>query len=384
VNLPALAAQYRTLLADGIIPFWLRHGADRQFGGVLSCMNESGAVQSTDKYTWSQARFVWTLSALYNRFEPRQEFLDLARLTIHFLLRHARLPNGRFAYRTSRDGRPLEGATSIYSDCFVVYGLSEFCRATGDAALLATAREILHAVRIRVEEEDFSETAPYALPPGRRCHGIPMILTEVTGSLAETTADPALEAAALTYARTILDRFLLPDRHLLFEFVTRDYQPLPPPEGTFVMPGHAIESMWFILHRAMRAGDQALIRRATECLRWHLEAAWDPEFGGLFLSLDSDGHPPFQPNSEKKIWWPHTEALYATLLAHRLTGQNWCEEWYQRVHEWAFAHFPMPCGEWWQRLDRQGRQVEDLIALPVKDPFHLPRAVIFILQLLGC
>lgn len=59
-------------------------------------------------------------------------------------------------------------------------------------------------------------------------------------------------------------------------------------------------------------------------------------------------------------------------------------QWYQRVHEWSFAHFPMAgLGEWRQRLDRQGRPVTDLVALPVKDPFHLPRAVILILQLLG-
>lgn len=384
MNKLALQTQYRTLLADGIIPFWLKHGVDREFGGVLSCMNESGAVQSTEKYTWSQARFVWTLAALYNRFEPRQEFLDLARHTIDFLLTHARDPQGRFVYRMSREGRHLEGATSIYSDCFVVYGLSEYCRAVPDTRLLETADGLLARVRRRVEEEDFSETAPYALPPGRRCHGVPMILTEVTGSLAETLDDRALDAAALDYAHRILDRFVRPERNLLFEFVTRDYQPLPPSEGTFVMPGHAIESMWFILHRAMRAGDQALILRAVEVIRWHLEAGWDPEYGGLFLSIDSDGHTPFQPNSDKKIWWPHTEALYALLLAHHLTGQAWCQEWYQRVHDWSFAHFPMrECGEWWQRLDRQGRQVEQLIALPVKDPFHLPRAVILILQLLG-
>ena len=57
-------------------------------------------------------------------------------------------------------------------------------------------------------------------------------------------------------------------------------------------------------------------------------------------------------------------------------------ESYRRVHEWSFAHFPMPEGEWRQRLDRQGNPVTEVVALPVKDPFHLPRAVILILQLL--
>ena len=64
--------------------------------------------------------------------------------------------------------------------------------------------------------------------------------------------------------------------------------------------------------------------------------------------------------------------------------QAWCLEWYERLHAWSFKFFPMPgTGEWRQRLDRQGNPVTEVIALPVKDPFHLPRAVILILQLLG-
>jgi len=34
-------------------------------------------------------------------------------------------------------------------------------------------------------------------------------------------------------------------------------------------------------------------------------------------------------------------------------------------------------GEWTQRLDRQGRPFSETVALPVKDPFHLPRALIY-------
>jgi N-acylglucosamine 2-epimerase len=383
LNTTALYQHYRNFLADGIVPFWMRHGVDEEYGGVLSCMQEDGTPISSDKYTWSQARFVWTLSALYNRFDARPEFLARARKTIDFLLSYARDEQGRFVYRTDRQGRTLEGATSIYADCFVVYGLSEYCRAVRDEQLLGTARKILYRVCRRVEEPDFRETAPSQVQPGRRLHAIPMILTEVANELAQATGDPAIEAAADEYAARVMNHFVRPGRKLLLEILDREYRELPGPEGTCVEPGHAIESMWFVIHLARRRKDQALIRRASEVIRWHLDAGWDPEFGGIFLGIDAEGHQPYLPNAEKKIWWPHTEALYALLLAGRLTGESWCEEWYQRVHEWSFAHFPMAeTGEWRQRLDRRGRPITDLIALPVKDPFHLPRAVILILDLL--
>ena len=383
VNPAKLRQLYRELLLEGIVPFWAKHGLDEEHGGVLSCMTESGERISTDKYIWSQARWVWTCAALYNRIEPRPEFLRWARATIEFLLRHGRDEQGRWVYRTTREGEIVEGATSIYADCFVVYGLSEYCRADPDPALLTLARNTFASIASRIESPDFAETAPYPLPPNRRNHGVPMILTEVAGELARTLKDPAIARSADEYSRRVMQHFVHPERRCLLEFLDRDYREVPAPEGTFVMPGHAIESMWFTIHRAMDRGDHRTIRAAVEVIRWHLDKGWDPEYGGLFLGIDAEGHPPFFPHADAKIWWPHTEALYALLLAREVTGESWCEEWYDRVHAWSFEHFSMPGeGEWRQRLDRTGNPTMTVVALPVKDPFHLPRAAILSIELL--
>ena len=384
MNKAPLRRTCRELLLDGIVPFWARHGVDSEYGGVLSCMTEDGKPVSTDKYIWSQARWVWTCSALYNRIEKRPEFLTWARSTIDFLLRHGRDEKGRWVYHTTREGQVVEDAISIYADCFVVYGLSEYCRAVRDPGLLALAKDIFASIQKRIEAPGFAETAPYKLPPNRRCHGIPMILTEVAGELARTANDADIARAADEHARIVMDHFVRPERKCLVEFLDRDYRELPPPEGSFVMPGHAMESMWFQMHRALaRKNDRKTILAAAEVLRWHLERGWDKEYGGIFLGVDAEGHPPFLPNSEMKLWWPHTEALYALLLAHELTGEKWCEQWFDRVYEWSFAHFLMSdVGEWRQRLDRSGKPATTLVALPVKDPFHLPRALILSLELL--
>ena len=379
-----LYGKYRSLLLEGIAPFWLAQGIDREYGGVLSCMSDDGRVLSGDKFIWSQARSVWTFSALYNRIEPRAEFLDAARNSVRFLLAHGRDDRGRWVYQTDREGRVLEGATSIYADCFAVYGLSEYYRATRDEAALTVARQSFDRVVRRIEEPDFNETMPYPMPPGWKNHGVPMIMTEVAHELAQTLGDERLNDLAAQYADRIMTHFVRPERKVLLEFLTRDFQELPPPAGTFVMPGHAIESMWFVLHVARHRGDQVLIKRAVEVIRWHLEYAWDDEFGGLFLSRDLEGGEPFLPHSQKKLWWPHVEALYATLLAYELTGQDWCLVWHKKVADWAWSHFAMPdSGEWYQRLTREGQPSTEVIALPVKDPFHLPRGAILIVQLMG-
>jgi N-acylglucosamine 2-epimerase len=382
VDHKSLYALYRTLLLDNIVPFWLKHGIDWEYGGVLSCMREDGSIASGDKFIWSQARSVWTFSALYNRVEQRPEFLAAAENSLRFLLAHGRDADGKWIYHADQQGRVIEGATSIYSDCFVVYGFSEYCRAVHDDGVLSISRETFERVRRRIEEPDFSETAPYPLPHGWKNHGIPMILTEVTSELAQTTGDSSLEPLIDEYVARIMNHFVRPEKKVLLEFLTSDYREVPPPAGTFVMPGHAIESMWFVMHVARRRGDQALIRRAAEVVRWHLELGWDTQCGGIFLSRDIAGNQPYLPHSDKKLWWPQLEAMYATLLAHELTGETWCLEWFERVSDWAWSHFPAPEGEWHQRLTREGKPTTEVIALPVKDPFHLPRTAILIMQLM--
>ena len=71
----------------------------------------------------------------------------------------------------------------------------------------------------------------------------------------------------------------------------------------------------------------------------------------------------------------------ALIRAYELTREPWCLEWYHSVHQYAFAHFPHPiAGEWIQRLDRTGTPATEFVALPVKDPFHLPRTLLLALE----
>ena len=52
---------------------------------------------------------------------------------------------------------------------------------------------------------------------------------------------------------------------------------------------------------------------------------WDKNFGGFFYFLDTDGHSPIQLEWYSKLWWPHCEALIASLMAYRVTKnpQHW-------------------------------------------------------------
>lgn len=73
-----LAEQYKTELMENVLPFWLQHSQDKEFGGYFTCLKRNGEVFDTDKFIWLQGREVWMFAMLYNKVEKRQEWLDCA------------------------------------------------------------------------------------------------------------------------------------------------------------------------------------------------------------------------------------------------------------------------------------------------------------------
>ena len=88
-----------------------------------------------------------------------------------------------------------------------------------------------------------------------------------------------------------------------------------------------------------------------------------------------------------KLWWPHTETMYANLLCYARTGEEDFWETYQRYHEYTFRTFPNPnkaVGEWIQLRSRDGSPNLGQIGgrLPVKDPYHITRNLMLLIELL--
>ena len=86
-----------------------------------------------------------------------------------------------------------------------------------------------------------------------------------------------------------------------------------------------------------------------------------------------------------KLWWVHSEAMYTNLLLYLRSGNEAFLSWFERVFEYTYRTFPNPDAsirEWIQIRTREGRPQEKVVALPVKDPYHIIRNVLFIIELL--
>ncbi|MCA9419056.1 MAG: AGE family epimerase/isomerase, partial [Candidatus Omnitrophica bacterium] len=120
-----------------------------------------------------------------------------------------------------------------------------------------------------------------------------------------------------------------------------------------------------------------------EALQGSLSLGWDHDEDGLFYFIDADGKPPRQLEWSMKLWWPHTEALYALALAFTLTGDHSFEQWHQRIHEYAFTRFADEVdGEWFGYCDRYGKVTHRLKGGDYKGCFHVPRALLYTVKVL--
>lgn len=368
---------YKQYLLEESIGFWIENGLDYKYGGILTCLDHEGHVYNTDKSVWFQGRAAWMFSRLYNKVEKRTEWLDAARLVYDFLIRHCFDDDGRMFFTVTQDGRPLQKRRYMYSETFAVIACAEYYRASGDEAALVKACEIFDMI-IDLYRNPM-KTIPKINPRTRKTKGLalPMILLATTQSLREAAPLPEYDVLAKEFIDVIFRDFFKPSEKALFEIVGPDGERLDSPQGRCINPGHSIEAAWFIIHEGIHCKDTDMINKALEILDCSLEIGWDKIHGGLLYFVDIEGKPAEQLEWDMKLWWPHTEALYATLLAYSLTGDSRYEVWFDKIHDWSFSHFAdKENKEWFGYLHRDGSVSNTLKGSMWKGPFHLPRALL--------
>jgi N-acylglucosamine 2-epimerase len=383
-RLVLLREHYRAAMFEDVTPWWLKHSLDRQCGGYYSLLERDGRPWATDKYLWMTGREIWMFSHLYNRWQQNPEWLEAARWGADFLLRHAFTPEGKMYFRLSREGRPRSSVLSIYTEVFGAIALAELSRAAGDESLWAKARAMYDFLTPRFGQPSDTALLGYPIEARFHLHAHDMCRMTVAWVYNQVRPDPRFERDLTLSAESVVARHWKPEIPALLENVALDGAPmLDLPEGRMTMPGHAIESAWMLMEIARQRDDGRLLQAAVEIVLASLEHGWDRQYGGLRYLTNIDGTPTHELGANLKLWWPHCETLYALLLGWSLSGRDELWSWYQKVHEYTFAHFPDPeYGEWFGYLDRDGKPVWTAKANGWKGFFHLPRVLFRCYQLL--
>lgn len=380
-------ARYRSELLDNILPFWVEYGWDRLYGGVITYLGRRGDVVSTDKAVWFQGRATWMYSAVFNVMDPNPRWLEFADSCREFFLRHCfDNTDQRMYFHVTRDGKPLRKRRYLFSETFATIGLAENAVAHRDLDLLGRAVGLLQSVWRLVLSPD--ATTPPKINPDTRnldSHAIYMIMVNTARCVRRAVellhGDDAwrqqCEDIVAHASKIIMERFYKPELGALLETVYADGRFFDHPEGRLCCPGHAIETGWFLLEEALERKRPELEQFALRVIEQSLVLGWDERFGGILYFVDLTGRASDRLEAELKLWWVHSEALYAALLAFLATrSQAWWRR-YQAIRDYVWEHFPDREGpEWFGYLRRDGSVLMDYKGNMWKGPFHIPRALI--------
>lgn len=395
-----------------VLPFWTR-SFDETYGGVYTCWSNAGdSLACEDKYVWSQGRMLWLLSSLLMMHQGGQldlgseasSYREKAAKLYLFLHEHALLPEGEgvSSFLLDRSGRPKEQVpgkgfyTSFYADCFVIMGYAKYAMVQNDSSIAFEALNVLDRMRIFLGRGDI-RTEPYPLPKGFSTQAVHMILCNTLKELSNCFAlfdqdkKTAFLLGAQEHARTILTFYYDDKRTLLKEIIA----PADSEDSLLARhynPGHAIECMWFCLDCL---DDPVLLERMATIVLASLSLGWDQEYGGLLRYVDRDTGMPrgesmgtsfeklISSSWDYKLWWPHAEAIYSCLRFYEATGNTDFLHWYEKIKAYTFAVFPSDTGmEWIQIRKQDGEPLERVVALPVKDPYHILRMHLLAIQML--
>ena len=370
-----------TLLKD-VIPFWENSDLiDKEYGGFISSVDREGKSYNDDKSVWFQGRCLWTFSKLCNLYGKKTEWVEAAKSGAEFIKKYCIDTDGRMFFTVTRDGKPLRKRRYFFSESFLVVGFAEYYQVTGNSEDLALAEKYFDLM-YRIYKDPASD--PFKITPKENAavrslhsNAYPMVLVSSAQTLQRISGKTEhYEKIIQDIIKDMITLHYKEEYKCVLENVFPDGSILDNPTGRTINPGHSIENSWFLMNHAAKTGDKELLNKALNILNWSLEIGWDKEYGGVYYFRDLYNRPCEQLEHDMKLWWVHCECLISTLTAYKLTGDEKYFEEFEKIHEYAFAHFSdKEFGEWYGYLHRDGTVSHTQKGSLWKGPYHLPRCL---------
>lgn len=371
-----LAEQYQRELLENVVPFWLNNSQDKEFGGYFTSLDREGKVFDTDKFIWLQGREVWLFSMLYNQLEKKQEWLDAAIHGAEFLKKYGHDGNLNWYFSLTREGKALVEPYNIFSYVFACMAFGQLSKATGNQEYADIALKTFDIIMSKKNTPKGRWNKGFPGTRDLKNFALPMILCNLALEIEHLLDADFLKETMETCIHEVMDVFYLPDLDLVVENLNVDGSLSDTFDGRLLNPGHAIEAMWFIMDLGTRLKRPELITKANDITIRMLEYSWDKQYGGIFYFMDRLGLPLQQLEWDQKLWWVHIETLISLLKGYELTGSSKSLEWFEKVHQYTWAHFKdTKYPEWFGYLNRQGEVLLPLKGGKWKGCFHVPRGM---------
>ena len=398
-KLTNLLGEAQACLTQNILPFWLEQMRDVERGGWYGRMTGRGELQKdAERGGVLYARLLWTFSAAYRVMHDGALLEAASRAKDYierFFMDHQ---YGGSYWSVTAEGAPLDTKKQTYAIGFMLYGFSEYARATGDDHALDVALSLFDVIEEHAWEPEYGgyleaftrDWQPLAdmrlsakddnWPKSQNTHlHVIEPYTNLLRVLKERgrSGEQAVMARVEKAVRRLIDLFahciLNPETHHLDLFFDLDWTRM----STTASYGHDIECSWLLHEAALVVGDAGLLSQIAPIVR----AVAAASEGGL----QADGSMVYESGDADRHWWVQAETVVGFVNLYQYFGDEEALTKALRCWDYVKAHLiDRERGEWFWSVRADGSvNLDDDHAGPWKCPYHNSRMCLEIMERFG-
>ncbi len=378
-------------LYNNILPFWMEHTLDREFGGFYGRISNALTIdENAPKGLVLNTRILWTFSQAYN-FSKNEKYLKIADRAFEYLMQYFLDQQwGGFVWLLDYKGNILDDKKRAYGQAFSIYSLAEYFRATKNQTALDIAIETFYLVEKYLydsEHTGYFETAnrDWTIADDLRLSSRDMNEKKSMNNHLHLVEGYAalLEVWPNDHLRKQLQQLLINFESKILDQETMHFQ-LFFDEKWHVKSanesyGHDIEGSWLLLEAAEILEDHDMIQRfrkiavklASVSRRDHLD-----DDGGISFEKMESGM------NRERHWWVMAEAVVGYLNAFELTGDQAFLIASEKCWQFIKKHLvDKEYGEWIYMVDESGEADSHQYKVSEwKGPYHNTRACLEIIK----
>lgn len=380
-------------LTGNILPYWIDKMVDPRGGFYGRRDGFDRLDEDAPKGAILNGRLLWSFASAY-RTTGKPEYLEMAtRAKDYILTRFVDHEYGGVYWSLNADGTPLDTKKQFYAIGFVIYGLSEYVRATGDKEALDKAISLFNDIETHSRDR---VNGGYLEACTREWGKIDdMRLSDKDENLAKTMnthlhiiepytnlyrvwKDESLREAIVHLMSLFLD--VMEDKatgHLGL-FFDEEWRRHDHNESY----GHDIEASWLLLETAQELGDPALLEKTLVHTRRTAEAALEGRCDDASMVYERHGDGRLD---DDRHWWVQAEDVIGLVYLHKFHGVTGALD--KAINSWQYIRDNIvdhKGGEWhWSRRAAGEINRDDDKAGFWKCPYHNSRMCTEVIRVLS-